>query len=95
MVAGRVVALPGWLVVLPEGLDVFSLRAGVTGERGLPSGSLCFAKSNFGSVDVWELNPEGLGPLWLRACMVECGFLNFTLEFAVQLRKTRDRYAFK
>jgi hypothetical protein len=55
-------------------------------------------------MDVWELNPEGLGSLWLMAS-VTCGeiilaeglhdlggqavpLLNYTPAFALQLRKS-------
>jgi hypothetical protein len=55
-------------------------------------------------MDVWELNPEGLGSLWLRTSATWGGIilayglhdwgrravplLNYTLEFALQLRKS-------
>jgi hypothetical protein len=33
----------------------------------IPSGNLSFMKWNFSWMDVWELNPEVLGLLWLMA----------------------------
>jgi hypothetical protein len=43
-------------------------RRGITaiGGRMIPSQfSLC--ETNFGCMDIWEINPEGLGLFWMKA----------------------------
>jgi hypothetical protein len=61
---------------------------------------------NFGWMDVWDLNPEGLGSLWLTTSVIwgeiilaeglndwgrrTVPLLNYALAFALQLRKSMD-----
>jgi hypothetical protein len=56
------------IIVLAEVLDIFRLGVTATSGRMIPSGNLSFAKKNSGRMVSCELNPEGLGFLWLRAC---------------------------
>jgi hypothetical protein len=55
------------IVVLAQGLDMFRLGAIAHDGRMIPSGNLPFSEKNFGCTDVWELNTQGLGSLWLKA----------------------------
>jgi hypothetical protein len=65
-------------------------------------------KNKFVCFDVWELNPEGCIALveglsdmeemfWLRASMIWngglCSLLNYTLAFALQLRKIKGNFS--
>jgi hypothetical protein len=56
------------IVVAAEGRDMFTLGAIANGWRLIPSGKFPLGKKkNFGWMDVWGLNREGLGSLWLIA----------------------------
>jgi hypothetical protein len=61
------------------------------------SGNMSFMKRNFGWLDIWELNPELLGSLWLRenhfGWRRAMPLWNYTLAFALQLRKSTENLA--
>jgi hypothetical protein len=48
------------------GFGIFKLGASGTGGDD-PNRQLVLYERNFGWMDVWELNPEGLGSFWLTA----------------------------
>jgi hypothetical protein len=53
------------IAVLAEGLGILSLGANATSGMNNTSRNLSFTKITF-LVDVWELNPERMGSLWLK-----------------------------
>jgi hypothetical protein len=48
-------------------LNISRLGAVAAGGKMIPSGSLSFCEKDFGWMDVWELNPEGMISLLLKA----------------------------
>lgn len=53
-------------IVLAERLEI-SCKGMLLLVRGSSHQAICPLGENFGSMDVWELNPKWLGSLWLKA----------------------------
>jgi hypothetical protein len=70
------------IVVLAEGLHMFRLGAIATDGMMIPIRKFVLHEKNFGWMDVWELNPEGLGSLWLITSTT-CGGEPFWLKTSI------------
>jgi hypothetical protein len=75
---------------LAEGLEMLRILMDDT------IGQCVLWEKNFGWMDVWELNPEGLESLWLKAYMISGRrakpLLHYTLAFSLQLTKSTENF---